>query len=426
MRPVLLCGIRSAEMPFSNEMIITVVCDVLGKENNGTTIAAMNLIRSLKAKGHTVRVVCPDKEREGQEGFYVVPTYNLLFLNNYVKKNGVSLAKPVRSIIAAAMEGADIVHIMIPFALGRAAVHLAQEMDIPVTAGFHCQAENFTSHLFLKDSRLAGKLLYHNFYNHFYRYVDAVHYPTQFICDVFENEVGKTNHYVISNGVDKRFTRNVDRVYEKKPDEPYTVVFTGRFSKEKSHKVLIDGIAGSKYRDRIRLILAGSGPLEDKLRKYAKKRLTIQPEFRFFSRTELIDILHSADLYVHPAEIEIEAIACLEAICCGLVPVIADSPRSATRCFALDEKNLFHYNDPASLSERIDWWLDHPEERRRCSEEYAKNDRQFDFDECMDRMEKMLIRTAAENKCAESEAAVIAQEYAADADEEAAEVAVNG
>ena len=30
------------------QMIICVVCDVLGKENNGTTIAAMNLIRSLR------------------------------------------------------------------------------------------------------------------------------------------------------------------------------------------------------------------------------------------------------------------------------------------------------------------------------------------------------------------------------------------
>ena len=29
-------------------MIITIVCDVLGEENNGTTVAAMNLIRHLK------------------------------------------------------------------------------------------------------------------------------------------------------------------------------------------------------------------------------------------------------------------------------------------------------------------------------------------------------------------------------------------
>ena len=38
-------------------MKIAIICDVLGKENNGTTVAAMNLIRSLKAKGHEVRVV---------------------------------------------------------------------------------------------------------------------------------------------------------------------------------------------------------------------------------------------------------------------------------------------------------------------------------------------------------------------------------
>ena len=30
-------------------MKITIVCDVLGEENNGTTIAAMNLIRFLKS-----------------------------------------------------------------------------------------------------------------------------------------------------------------------------------------------------------------------------------------------------------------------------------------------------------------------------------------------------------------------------------------
>lgn len=67
-------------------MIITVVCDVLGKENNGTAIAAMNLIRSLKAKGHEVRVICPDQDKKDLPGYYVVKTLNLGPLNNYVKK----------------------------------------------------------------------------------------------------------------------------------------------------------------------------------------------------------------------------------------------------------------------------------------------------------------------------------------------------
>ena len=45
-------------------MVICVVCDVLGEENNGTTIAAMNLIRSLRARGHEVRVICPDADKK--------------------------------------------------------------------------------------------------------------------------------------------------------------------------------------------------------------------------------------------------------------------------------------------------------------------------------------------------------------------------
>ena len=105
-----------------------------------------------------------------------------------------------------------------------------------------------------------------------------------------------------------------------------------------------------------------------------------------------------ADLYVHPAEIEIEAISCLEAIACGKVPLIADSPRSATRYFALTEKNLFHYNDPANLAEKMDWWLEHPQERQQCSKDYLGYARQFDFDVCMRAMEQLLLE-AAEEKC---------------------------
>ena len=54
-------------------MKICVVSDVLDEENNGTTIAAMNLIRTLKAKGHEVKVVCPEtKYHKGEEDFYFV------------------------------------------------------------------------------------------------------------------------------------------------------------------------------------------------------------------------------------------------------------------------------------------------------------------------------------------------------------------
>lgn len=100
-------------------MKILIVSDVLGDENNGTTIAAMNLVRYLKSHNHDVRILCPDQDKKGQEGYFIVDNLNLgKTLNNYVKKVGVSLAKPQKDVIESALDGVDCVHIMLPFLLG--------------------------------------------------------------------------------------------------------------------------------------------------------------------------------------------------------------------------------------------------------------------------------------------------------------------
>jgi len=371
-------------------VIITIVCDVLGKENNGTTIAAMNLIRSLKDKGHEVRVVCPDQDRKNSPGFFVVPVYNLGILNRYVAKNGVVLAKPDHRILLSAIKDADVVHLMTPFALSIAARKIAKKLNIPLTAGFHCQAENFTNHLFMMNCRLANLIAYKTFYHNIYRYCDCIHYPSQFICDLFEKTIRPTNHYVISNGVNTCFKQ----LQIKKPTEydgRFVILFTGRYSKEKSHRVLIEAVSKSKYNNQIQLIFAGEGPLKTQLIEQSHKSLKHQPIFRFFTRSELIDVINYADLYVHPAEIEIEAIACLEAITCGLVPVIADSIRSATRNFALEKNNLFRTNDSSDLASKIDFWIEHPQERSQCSKQYLGYSSHFDHDYCMNQMEKMFF-----------------------------------
>ena len=378
-------------------MVITIVCDVLGRANNGTTIAALNLIDALKKRGHTVRVVCSDAERKGQEGFYVVPTLDLGPFNNYLKKNGVTLAKADRRVIGEAIDGADVVHYMVPFSMGAKAARLAHKRGIPVTAGFHCQAENFTSHIFMKDSRLANWLFYRLTWLLSYRKCECIHYPTQFIRDTFEHAIRRTTPgYVISNGVNKAFRPEpVER--DPKYDGKYVIQFTGRLSKEKTHKVLIDAVGLSKYRDRIRLVFAGIGPLHDKLEKRGRK-LPNPPEFRFFSREDLVRQLNMADLYVHPAEIEIEAISCLEAIACGLVPVIANSPRSATRYFALDERNLFHNKNAKDLAKRIDYWIEHPEEKKALAARYRGFVQQHEYEHCMNRMEQMLSDAVKEHQ----------------------------
>ncbi len=372
-------------------MIIVIACDVPLAQNNGTAVAATNLINSLRSKGHTVRVLCPDTNLEGNPDCFVTKPLNLGPLNNYVRKNGVVISRRDKEATEAALKGADALHVITPFLLCSYAAKQAVIRSIPVTAGFHCQAENFSNHIFMMNCAPVNKLIYKLFYRTLYRRVDCIHYPTQFIKNTFEQQTHKTpNGLVISNGVGSEFVCRRTQ----KPDElkdKFVILFTGRYSKEKSHHVLIRAISLSKYADRIVPVFAGDGPLREEIEELCSKYLKNPPVLGFHPREELIDIINYADLYVHPAEIEIEAIACLEAIKCGLVPLIADSPRSATRYFALDEKNLFHFNDSQHLAEQIDYWLANPSAREERSRAYLGYTAQFDRDECMDRMENMIL-----------------------------------
>ena len=373
-------------------MKICVVSDVLDEENNGTTIAAMNLIRSLKEKGHEVKIVCPVTKYHNGDDFYFVPKLKLpKVLQNIVDKNNVVIGRPKKKIFYEAMKDCDVVHVMIPLFIGPKAARFAKKkLHKPVTIGFHAQAENVSSHILgLMNSKMVNKVIYKHYYNKAYKYADCIHYPTNFIRNVFEDIVGDTNGYVISNGVQKIFKPTESE----KPEElknKKVILFTGRLSLEKSHSILIKAISKSKYEKDIQLILAGQGPRKDEILKLSSKLLTNQPIINFYSREELVKIINYADLYCHPAEVEIEAISCLEAICCGLVPVIANSPKCATKEFALDERSLFTVNDPDSLRDKIDYWFDHPEELKEMKAKYANSASRFDFDECMDKMELMI------------------------------------
>lgn len=374
-------------------MIITIVSDVLGEENNGTTIAAMNLVRSMRSRGHEVRVVCADEEKRGQPGYYIVPTLNLGPINSYVKKNGVSLAKADRRILEEAIRGADVVHAMLPYSLGAGAAKAARRLGVPLTGGCHALAENLTSHLFLMRCGLANLITYKAFYRRLYRHCACVHYPSQMLCDIFEKATKSTPHRVISNGIFGSFKP----APAQKPEPfrgKFLILFTGRYSKEKSHRVLIDGVSRSKHKDSIQLIFAGAGPLEGKLRAYAAKRLRTSPMFGFFPRRELQRIIGYADLYVHPAHYEAEGIACLEAMASGKVILSSDSPKSATRRLALSPHSLFRFNDPDSLAQAIDYWIEHPEEKNKWAFAYAHYAKRFDFEQCMNEMEDMFYGAA--------------------------------
>ncbi|MBQ8428351.1 MAG: glycosyltransferase [Clostridia bacterium] len=373
-------------------MKITVVCDVLGEANNGTTLAALNLIKYLREAGHEVTVVAPDENAEGDKVCIVPPLRLGKFLDGVLKRNGVCLAKVDEKVLEEAMREADIVHVQVPLLLGCAAARVAKRLGKPLTASFHCQAENITAHLGLMNFKPANRLAYKTFYKKLYRYCDRVHYPTQFIREVFEKETFPTPAVVISNGVNESFFEEKEG---ERASDKFTILCCGRLSKEKAQWQLIKAVAKSKYREDITVLLAGDGPYKKRLQKLARKN-GVDCRQSFYKIEELQAVMRGADLYVHTALIEIEAIACLEGIVSGLVPVVCNSPRSATRFFALSRQNLFQPKNVRDLTAKIEYWIENPEEKAKCKERYKEFKMQFSQGICMRQMEEMMLSVVEE------------------------------
>lgn len=175
----------------------------------------------------------------------------------------------------------------------------------------------------------------------------------------------------------------------------FNVLMVGRYAGEKRQDVLIDACARCRHRDEIQVILAGKGPLERKYRRLCQK-LPNPAVMEFFEPARLLEILHMADLYVHTSDAEIEAMSCMEAFACGLVPVIADSPRSATPQFALDDRSLFPAGDSAALAEKIDWWIEHPREREEMGRRYGESARQYALERSIEQTEDMFRQAILE------------------------------
>lgn len=373
-------------------MKILLVMDQFDDANNGTTISARRFADVLRAHGNEVRVLCSGEP--GKDRYALKPIRFPPIVEGIIRSQGMRLAMPKNEVLREAIAWADVVHFMMPFFLSRQGLKIAEELGVPHTAAFHVQPENITYTLGLGKNEGVNTAIYHYFKTRFYDRFGHIHCPSEFIAGELQRNGYTAKTHVISNGIAEDFC------YRKlpKPKElegRFVILMIGRLSNEKRQDVLIDAVDFSRYRERIQLFFAGQGPKKKALTERGAK-LPHPPIIGFYSTQELRDLIAICDLYVHAADAEIEAISCIEAFASGLVPIIANAEKSATKQFALDERSLFEAGNSRDLAAKIDYWLEHEAERHAMEKAYSEKGKDYNIDACVRKAEAMFEQAIEE------------------------------
>ena len=92
------------------------------------------------------------------------------------------------------------------------------------------------------------------------------------------------------------------------------MIFAGRLSKEKGIEILLE--AATQLPDNYHLLIAGSGPLEEKVRNLADKKTNVH-YLGYQSKQNVLSLIRGSDLLIQPSLEEGISSTLLEAMACG-------------------------------------------------------------------------------------------------------------
>ncbi|AKV02743.1 Glycosyltransferase [Labilithrix luteola] len=353
---------------------VAFVADTLHAPIGGGVTSGARVVERLR-RYHDVQVIGADAPGEGDVRLpgFVIPVHAM-------KAMHFVMARPVRKELDKAIAEADVVHLQFPFWLSFAALSAARRANKPVVAGFHVQPENALHNVGIWLP-VINDVVYRLWVDHLYSHAACVVCPSPFAERKLRSYGLAAKTAIISNGIPDDITPNGPNAREPEHEGSFVIVTLGRLASEKRQSVVIEAVRRSRNARKIKLVVAGTGPLEAQLKDLAKT-LPNGAEVGFLPRERLLQLLRSADLFVHASEVELEGIAVMEAIGSGLPVIVADAPESAAKDFALDDDFRFPAGNVRKLAQRIDALIEAPDLLRAARTRYLERAPAFDFGEC--------------------------------------------
>jgi len=253
----------------------------------------------------------------------------------------------------------DIINVCSPYPIGLSAIICGKKYGIPTVGSIHILPENmlapFIHFRFYKTMwKYAWSYLVY-FYNRF----DWTTVPTETGANMYKTKGLKANVTPISNGVDTElFKPDNDGGYLRKkyglPKENI-VLYTGRINQEKNLDVLIKAIPYMLEETDAHFLFCGSGGT------YKQEMIDLTKKLKISDKTTFIDFLDwkdypniypIANLFVMPAEAELQSIVTMEAIASGL-PVIVVNKGAVPELVKSGNGFLFEPKNSKQLATQI-------------------------------------------------------------------------
>jgi phosphatidylinositol alpha 1,6-mannosyltransferase len=368
-------------------MRIMIVTDQYPPQIGGVPNVTHGLAHDFADRGHQVWVVAPSagphdnhhleqNVRVYRFSSFPWPTYSELRIT-------FAPFVPVRNLLKKA--DPHIIHIHSPVVLGNVAQMLAGGLRKPVVVTNHYLPINISRTL-SNDPILRKPFsgITYGYLVQFYNRCEYVTSPTETALKLLYEHGLRAPASVISNGIDlKRFSpgprdEDVLRRFHLPTDRPI-VLHVNRLSEEKRIDVLIE--AAAKMQNNAHIALVSVGPAEQSLRALGET-LGLGDRVSFLgyvSNADLLALRRSSALFAIPSEAELQSLATMEAMACGL-PIIAANSYALPELVHHEENGfLFPPGDSAAMAAYIDKLVSDEELRRAMSarslEIIAKHDR---------------------------------------------------
>ncbi|HWZ19148.1 MAG TPA: glycosyltransferase [Ktedonobacteraceae bacterium] len=296
----------------------------------------------------------------------------------------------------------DIIHIHSPIVLGNIAQIVAGSLRKPVIVTNHYLPINLSRSL--SSDPLFGKPFMNVTYSYLVHFCNRCEYvtaPTMTALNLLYEHGLRAPAQAISNGVDlKKFSPGdrdirLQQHFHLPQDRPL-ILSVNRLSQEKRIDVLIDAVA--KMTQDAHIAIASTGPAEAELRaKVEQLNLMDKVSFLgFVPDKDLASLYRLADIFAIPSEAELQSLATMEAMACGLPVVSADA--YALPELVHHELNgfLFQRGDSEEMAQYLDVLVIDEELRRHMGSKSLEIIAKHDRIQVLDQWEALYLRLSNE------------------------------